>query len=141
MFDQLSIKDSALTAARTMNPQDPTLLDATGGRAKVYVGTLDLMLRRPLGWGSAYVFGGFGGMRRSLALTGPAGAGALIEPTSPTVFGSGGNSGAFDAGAGMNFRLGDHIGGITPYAEVRVVHGFADNSATTLIPLSIGIRY
>jgi hypothetical protein len=141
MFDHLAIKNSALIAARTMNPQDPELLNATGGRAKVYVGTLDLVLRRPVGRADAYVFGGFGGMRRSIGLTGPSGQGALIEPTSPVVFGSGGNSGAFDAGAGLNIRLGDHLGGITPYVEVRVVHGLAVNSATTLIPLSIGIRY
>src|ERR1035437_7745811 len=46
----------------------------------------------------AYVFGGYGWLQRSLDFTGASTQGSLLQPTNSGVFGSGGNSGAFDVG-------------------------------------------
>jgi hypothetical protein len=48
------------------------------------------------------------------------------------------SSGSVDGGAGINFKK---KGFPMPYAEVRVVHGLAINHSTTLIPVSVGIRW
>jgi hypothetical protein len=141
MFGQLAIKPSALQLAQSLNPTDVGLLEATSGRAKFYATTLDPTFRFRINDGgsvSGYFFGGFGWFRRSLEFTGVSGEGSLLQPSSPVVFGSGGNSGAYDAGGGIDFTLRR---GLTPYVEVRLIHGVAINSASTLLPISAGIRW
>jgi hypothetical protein len=139
MFDQLRIQPTALQRARILNPTDVGLLEATGGKAKFYSTTLDPTLRFPVrGRFSAYLFTGFGWLRRDLEFTGPSTQGALLQPGGPAVFGNGGNSGACDAGAGLNFRLSR---GLMLYAEGRILHGLAVNNASTLVPISAGIRW
>jgi hypothetical protein len=142
MFDQLGVKQTALEAAGASNPTNVGVLEATGGRAKYFSTTLDPTYRFPSrGPATVYLFGGFGWMRRSIELTGVSGEGSLLEPNGPVVFGSGGDSGAYDAGAGANFRLGNKTGGLMLYVEARVIHGLAVNKSSTLIPISGGIRW
>jgi hypothetical protein len=141
MFDQLGIKQTALQQARILNPTNIGLLEANSGRAKYYSTTLDPTFRFPVpGAVSVYVFGGFGWLRRNLEFTGASAQGALLQPGSPVVFGNGGNSGAYDAGAGIDFRP-RKLGGLMFYTEARVLHGLAINNATTLVPISAGIRW
>ncbi len=142
MFDQLGIQAAALQQARLSNPTDIGLLEATSGKAKFYSTTLDPTFRFRVSRAvNVYAFGGFGWFRRNLEFMGTSGQGILLQPGSPAVFGSGGNSGAYDAGAGVNFRLPRALGGLMLYAEARVVHGLAVNNATTLVPISAGIRW
>jgi hypothetical protein len=49
------------------------------------------------------------------------------------------NSGVFDLGAGLNFRLSKT--GASLYLEGRYVHGLAINGHTTLVPVVLGIRW
>jgi hypothetical protein len=142
MFDQMGIKQTALQQARVMNPTDIGLLEATSGKAKFYSTTLDPTFRIPVrGRFSLYLFAGFGWFRRDLEFTGSSSQGALLQPGSPVVFGNGGNSGAYDAGAGVDVRLPRALGGLMFYAEARVLHGLAVNNATTLVPISAGLRW
>jgi hypothetical protein len=138
MFDQLGVKQSALQVAGTSNPTNIGVLEATGGRAKYYTATFDPTYRFwARGATGLYVLGGFGWMRRSLTLTGVSGQGSLLEPNSPVVFANGGNSGALDVGAGTNVKVGSWV----LYGEARVIHGLAANKSSTLVPVSVGIRW
>ena len=140
LFDQLAAKKLAVTDAQALNPTNIGLLQATGGKAKYYSTTLEPTFRQSAGDRlTVYFFGGFGWFRRSLEFTGNAGFGALLQPGGPAVFGSGGNSGAFDAGAGADVRPSK--GRFTVYLEFRYLHGLALNHETTLIPLSAGFRW
>jgi Outer membrane protein beta-barrel domain len=139
IFDQAGISQTGLQNAKLSNTTNTALLSATAGKAKFITATLDVKYRIP-GAHGLYVFGGYGLLRRTLDFTGVSTQGGLLQPTSPTVFGKGGNSGAFAAGAGVNFKNKKRHWPMF-YAEVRVVHGFAVNSTTTLLPLSAGIRW
>lgn len=142
MFDQLGVSQTALQQARILNPTDIGLLQATSATAKFYSTTLDPTVRFPeKGHLQFYAFAGFGWLRRSLDFSGTSGDGALLQPAAPSVFGTGGNSGAYDAGLGGNFRLRAPMEHFRFYAEVRVLHGLAVNRETTLIPISAGIRW
>jgi len=140
MYDDLAVSQSALQTARTLNTTNVGLLAATSGIAKFYTLTLDPTFRFPVGQrANVYVLGGFGFFRRDLQFSGSTTEGSLLQPVSQTVFGSGGNSGGFDAGGGVNFKLANT--GLMVYAEARVVHGLGINTSNTLIPISAGIRW
>lgn len=140
-FNDLGVKASALQSASASNPTNIPVTQATGGRARFYTATLDPTYRfRSNGPIEPYLFAGFGWMRRDIALTGSNGGNSLLEPNNPVVVGVGGDSGAFDGGAGLNIRPW-HKRGPTFYAEVRVLHGVGANKSATLIPISGGIRW
>jgi hypothetical protein len=142
LFDQVTVKPAAIEQAKVLNPTNVGILAANSGRAKFYSTTLDLTFRVPVkGPVELYGFAGFGWLRRDLEFTGASGAGVLLEPGSPVVFGSGGNSGAFDVGGGAEFRLPRKAGGLMLYIEGRVLHGLAVNHETTLLPFSAGVRW
>jgi len=141
LFDKMRVSPAALSQARDLNPTDIGLLEANSAKAKFYSTTLDPTLRSGdlLFKGlTLYAFGGFGWLRRSLEFSGSAGQGELLQPGSPVVFGSGGNSGAYDVGVGLSYRIRRSL---MVYAEGRRIHGLAINNATTLLPLSVGFRW
>jgi hypothetical protein len=86
-----------------------------------------------------YALGGFGWFRRSIKFTGPT-ANLLLHPGDSAI-GSpvSANSGAFDAGGGVNFRVNG--AGLRVYAEARYLRGLAVNRRSTLVPLTFGIRW
>jgi hypothetical protein len=142
LYDESGIKPDALQQARTLNPQNIGLLQATSGRAKLYSTTLDPTFRfRVKSQADIYVFGGYGWFRRTLEFTGVSSQGELLQPGNPVVFGRGGNSGGFDAGGGVNFKLPHRLSGLMVYAEAKVLKGLAINSGTTLLPVSFGVRW
>ena len=50
------------------------------------------------------------------------------------------NSGAYDIGGGVNVSV-KRSGGLMVFVEGRVYHGAAINRSSTLVPLSVGIRW
>lgn len=141
MFDRMGVTTAALQQARISNPTNVGLLEATSARARFFSMTLDPTLRIPITPRvSLYGLGGFGWFRRSIVFTGASSQGALLEPGAPAVFGSGGNSGAYDFGGGINVRPWKRVG-LTIYAEARFIRGLAVNNASTLVPLSAGVRW
>src|ERR1019366_163333 len=141
LYGQLDVKAAALQEAKTLNPANVGLLQATSGKAKYYAVTFEPTYRARLHFErvNGYVFAGFGWFRRDLEFTGASGQGALLQPGSPPVFGSGGDSGAVDAGGGIDFK--PSAARLKLYLEARVVHGLAVNHGTMLVPVSIGIRW
>jgi hypothetical protein len=136
VYNRLDAIGAALAQATNANP---SLSAATSAHGSFSAATLDPTVRIPLSprWG-LYGSGGFGWFRQGVGfnISTPA---TLIQPGNATLARLAANSGVFDAGGGINF-------GITPksvmlYAEVRVYRGLAINSATTLMPISFGIRW
>lgn len=141
MFNELGITRSELNA-----------LNQPDGNARVYSVTLDPTVRLPLGHGfSAYLLGGGGYLRRTVEFTQPTLAqtfvfnpwwgyiGPALVPVNQILGSVTSNSGAFDVGGGVNLALpktGAHL-----FIESRYFHGFTSNSNTTLVPLTVGIRW
>jgi len=140
LFDRMNVSQTALQQAVALNPTNVGLLQASSAQGTFLNTSLDPTLLFPVGEKvDIYVFGGFGWFRRTLSFSGGSAEGALLQPGSPTVFGSGGNSGAVDGGAGIDHR--PRKSGLAIYAEIKVVHGLAVNQSTTLVPISAGIRW
>jgi hypothetical protein len=142
LFDELDVQQQALNQAKTLNPTNIGILEASKAQAKFYSTTLEPTYRFPAGDRvNVYLFAGFGWFRRSVEFTEEnSGQGALLQPGGPAVFGSGGNSGAYDAGGGFDVR--PFRGRLKLYWECRYLHGLAVNHETTLLlPVSAGIRW
>jgi hypothetical protein len=148
MYDQLGISgDTSQIAAN--NPQIPTLLSASSGKAKFYTTTFDPMVRFRIPKASYlnfYVMGGAGWMRRTLDFTGTATTAGSLVPSSPVVVLLSGNSAAYDFGGGVSVRpypagSSSKAGGTLVYLEGRRVHGLGINASSTFWPLSVGLRW
>jgi opacity protein-like surface antigen len=139
MYDRLAATAPALAQA-IAGDTTGQLASATSAHGSFYATTLDptvryLINRRT----SLYLLGGFGWFRRGVEFNG-AKPSTLIQSGGFTLDKLSANSGAFDVGAGVNFGL-THNGGLMVYAEARVYRGLAVNSGTTLLPLSVGVRW
>jgi len=141
MFNQLGVTRSALTA-----------LNQPDGNARVYTFTADPTLRIPLGnRTSLYVLAGGGYLRRTVQFTKPTLAQTYIYdpwfgfitpvviPVNQVLGSISSDAGVYDVGAGLNialprtrFRL---------YVESRYFHGFTSNSNTTIVPVTLGLRW
>jgi hypothetical protein len=141
IYQQSAINLNAVREAIALNPQNTALLSATSGTAKFYSTTLDFVPRFEASRRvSVYALGGFGWLRRTLVFEGVSSQGSLLQPSGPTVFAPHRNSGVVDGGAGIDFGVFGR-GSIKLFGEVRVLHGLATNSGTTLVPLSAGVRW
>jgi hypothetical protein len=88
---------------------------------------------------SVYFSGGYGWFRRGVAIDGP-GTETLNQSSTSTLEKLTANSGALDAGVGVNFGITKR-GALMVYAEARAYRGLAINSGTTLVPVSVGVRW
>lgn len=138
MYARLDAAGAALAAAKAADPAQ--LASATSAHGSFYTATLDPTVRIPLTRRiGLYGSGGFGWLRRSVAFNG-ANPATLLQSSAFTLDRLASNSGVFDLGGGMNFGL-THGGGLMLYGEIRVYRGLTVNSATTLLPLSVGVRW
>ena len=141
LFNQSGFQPGVAVETAGSNPQNPKLLSATGGRTKFFSATFGPTFRCPTnGPVKPYIFGGFGWMRREAQITGEPIQGIIYQPSSPVVGVTGGNSGAFAAGVGVDIGHIDAVGGMKFFTEVRILHGLGINSGTTLAPAA-GIRW
>jgi hypothetical protein len=140
MFSQLGITRTELN-----------LLNEPDGNARTYSVTVDPTFRLPLpGGASLYVLAGGGYLRRTVEFTQPILAqtfifdpwwglfGPAVVPANQVLGSVSSNSGAIDAGAGINIPLPRtrlHF-----YIESRYVHGFTSNTNTAIVPIVFGIR-
>lgn len=138
-FIQAGLTQDGLHQAILVNP---ALASATSGTANYYSVTADPNFRYCV-WScrlTFYVLGGFGWMHRTVEFSGP--------PTGTSPVGSGKtvatfdyNSAAYDVGGGVTFGPFKPTEGVTYYVEARRLAGFGPNGASTLWPLSFGIRW
>jgi opacity protein-like surface antigen len=141
MFHQLGITRTELNA-----------LNQPDGNARVYSLTVDPTVRMPVHRNlSVYFLAGGGYLRRTVEFTRPTLAqtfvfnpwwgyiGPALVPVNQILGSAVSNSGAFDLGGGINFALAKT--GARLFLESRYFHGFTSNSNTTLVPLTVGIRW
>jgi opacity protein-like surface antigen len=127
-------------------------LNVPDGNGRAYTFTVDPTLRLPLGqhW-SVYVVAGGGYLRRTVEFTQPTSAatfvfdpwwgyfGPVLVPVNQILGSVSSNAGAFDVGAGINVPL--PVPRLHVFLESRYVHGFTDKSNTTIVPITVGIRW
>jgi len=136
VFQKFTASGPALSAAKAADPAH--LANATAAHGTFSAVTLDPTVRYAVNqhWG-LYGSGGFGWLRRSIGFTG-ANPATLQHPSGTSLLRLSSDSGAFDAGGGVNINV---YRGLMAFAEVRVYRGMAINGSTTLVPISVGLRW
>ncbi|HXE14844.1 MAG TPA: porin family protein [Bryobacteraceae bacterium] len=141
MFNQLGITGQQLDA-----------LQQPDGNARVYSFTVDPTFRFPL-FGSVQGYALFGGgwMRRTVQFTKPTLAqitifdpwwgyyGPALIPVNQILGSVSSNAGVVEFGAGMNIPLPRMSAKL--FIEGRYMHGYTENSPTTIVPLTVGLRW
>jgi hypothetical protein len=140
-FNQLGITRSALD-----------LEGQPDGNGRVYSLTVDPTVRFPLFKGvNGYLLGGGGWLRRTVEFTKPTLAqtiifdpwfgyyGPALVPVNEVLGSYTSDAGVVDVGGGLNIPLRDS--GISAFVEARYVHGFTPQTATELVPITVGLRW
>jgi Outer membrane protein beta-barrel domain len=140
-FQSLGITESAL--ARVNVPD---------GNGRVYTLTVDPRITIPLGRiAGFYILGGGGWMRRTVQFTQPTVAttlvfdpwwgyfGPALVPANQVLGSVSENAGVWDVGGGFNIPLPRTRTKL--YFEARYYDGLTNNTHTTLVPLTIGLRW
>ncbi|MGO4885816.1 MAG: hypothetical protein ACLP59_34095 [Bryobacteraceae bacterium] len=141
MFAHLGVTNWAINQAKSANAMNTAFEGVLGAKARFYSATFDPTVRIELPRGfSFYLLGGFGWFKRSVDFTGDANQGILIEPAAPSVLKPSCNSAAVDGGAGLNHLLHGQRSAMV-FVEARYLHGLGGNRATSLMPVSVGIRW
>jgi hypothetical protein len=137
LYDKFQVRKSALTDAIAKESQ---LSGATSAHGDFSAVTFDPTFRWALNRRiSVYWSGGFGWLHRGVGVNGLSKVPPLL-PNSSSLGGAASNSGVFDFGMGLNYGP-RHWGGLMIFTEGRVYHGTAINSGSTLVPISIGLRW
>lgn len=134
-----------------MTGAELTTLNEPNGFAHVSSFTVDPTVHLPLGHGvNAYLLAGGGYLRRTVEFTQPTLAqtfvfapwwgyvGPALVPVNQVLGSISSNAGAYDVG-GLNFPLPRTK--LHMYIESRYIHGFTSASNTTVVPISVGIRW
>jgi hypothetical protein len=136
LYDKFRVRKSALLAAI---PKESEITGAVQAHGSFSAITFDPTLRYTHGLYSVYWVGGFGWLRRGLGFNG-------ANPV-PPLFPNGtsldrvvSNSGVFDFGMGINFAP-RRWHGLMVFTEGRFYHGTAINSGSSLVPVSVGLRW
>jgi hypothetical protein len=130
-------KALGITTSNPMNSQLAGTTSAHGGFSAV---TVDLSPRYAFSRrNSLYFVGGFGWLRRGIGFKGVNPA-TLLQSNGSTLDRVASNSGVFDAGVGFNRGL-TRNGGLMLFAEGRVYKGMAVNGGSTIVPVSVGVRW
>ncbi len=138
MYSQSKATAAALEAAKMANPTQ--LMNATSAHGSFSAVTIDPTARFAVNPRlSLYGLGGFGWFRRGVGFNG-ANPATLIQPHGDSLDRLSSNSGVFDFGGGANFGTIKN-GGLMLFAEIRWYQGTAINSGTSLVPLSVGVRW
>jgi hypothetical protein len=131
------VRESALVATIKKEPQLVGAKSADGDFSAV---TLDPTFRWVLNrHSSLYWSGGFGWLHRSIGFNGLSMVPPLL-PGSSSLGSATSNSGVFDFGMGFNYAP-TSFRGVMLFTEGRVYHGTAINSGSTLVPISVGVRW
>lgn len=125
-------------------------LSVPGGDTTFYSLTGNVKLNLiPVGPANVYVIGGGGWYRRTVRFTEPTtsvvtvfdpwwGYGQVVVPTNAVLGSVTRDSGGFNGGGGLEFRLGPEV---RVFAEARWHRAYHNPTNSTLIPLTIGIRF
>jgi hypothetical protein len=132
-------------------PMGSPFANATSAHGSFSAITLDPTFRLiPSRRYSLYWSGGFGWLRRGLSFNSspmtssstptPPPTPSPLFPGGTSLGGEASNSGVFDFGMGVNL-MPKSFHGLMLFVEGRVYHGTAINSLSTLVPISLGVRW
>jgi opacity protein-like surface antigen len=140
-FNQLGVTRSALNA-----------IDVPDGNGRVYSLTVDPKITFPIGdRASFYLLAGGGWLRRTVEFTKPTLAptiivdpwwgyiGPVLVPANQVLGSVTQDAGVWDVGGGFNFSLPRT--NMKLYVESRYYEGLTDNTHTTLVPITVGLRW
>jgi hypothetical protein len=137
LYDKFRVRESAM---KEVLMDDQQLAGAKSAHGDFSAVTLDPNYRWTFNRRSSlYLTGGFGWMHRGIGFNGLSKVPPLL-PSSTSLGGAASNSGVFDFGVGVNFSP-KPLRGLMLFTEGRVYHGTAINSGSTLVPVSIGVRW
>ena len=137
LYDKFRVRKSALSATIA---KEPALATATGAHGDFSAVTLDPTFRLSLSrYFSVYLSGGFGWLHRGIGVNGVSMVPPLL-PSSSSLGSFSSDSGVFDFGMGLNYSP-PSFRGLMIFVEPRVYHGTAINSGSTLVPISVGVRW
>lgn len=137
LYDKFRVRKSALSEAIAKESQ---LADATSAHGSFSAITFDPTFRWTLNRRtSLYWSGGFGWLHRGIGFNGVSTVPPLL-PNSSSLGSVASNSGVFDFGMGINYAP-RRFRGVMLFTEGRVYHGTAINSGSTLVPVSVGVRW
>jgi hypothetical protein len=137
LYDKFRARGSALAYAIS---QDPQLTGAKSAHGNFSAITLDPTFRfAGTRHFNAYATGGFGWLRRGVDFNSKNPVPGLLLSGS-SLARAATNSGVLDAAVGNNFSP-EVLHGAMLFIEVRVYHGLAINSLSTLVPVSLGVRW
>ncbi len=127
-------------------------LNEPDGNARVYSLTIDPKISFPLGSrATVYVLGGGGWLRRTVQFTQPVIAptyiynpwwgyiGPVYVPANQILGTVSQNAGAWDIGGGVNIPLPRT--GWKLYVQARYYDGLTNNTHTTVVPITVGLRW
>lgn len=126
-------------------------LNEPDGYGHVYTLTVDPKITFPLRRGSFYILGGGGWLRRSVTFTQPVVAqtfvfdpwwgyfGPALVPANQVLGSVGTNAGVWDVGGGFNIPL--PRSGFKIYIQARYYDGLTRGAHTTMVPLTLGVRW
>lgn len=140
-FHQLGLTRSALDA-----------VDVPDGNGRVFTFTVDPKISFPLGdRANFYILGGGGWLRRTVEFTQPTLAptfifdpwfgyiGPVLVPANQILGSFSQNAGVWDVGGGFNFPLPRT--NLKMYVEARYYDGMTNNTHTTIVPITVGLRW
>jgi hypothetical protein len=136
LYDKFRVRESALLAAI---PKEPAITGAVQAHGSFSAVTFDPTLRYTHGRYSPYLLGGFGWLRRGLGFNGANKVPPLF-PNGTSLDQVVSNSGVFDLGGGVNVVPSLRLG-LMLFIEGRFYHGTAINSGSSLVPISVGVRW
>jgi hypothetical protein len=137
LYNKFRVRGSALAEAMS---KDSALTGASSAHGSFSAVTLDPTFRVvPNPRYSLYWTGGFGWLRRGIGFNGVSMLPPLL-PSGSALYRVASNSGVFDFGMGANF-VPRSFHGIMLFTEGRVYHATAINSGSTLVPISVGVRW
>jgi hypothetical protein len=137
LYDKFRVRKAALSSAIAKESQ---LASATSAHGSFSAVTLDPTFRWTVNPRSnLYWSGGFGWLHRGIGFNGVSTVPPLL-PNSSSLGSVASNSGVFDLGMGINYAPRS-FRGVMLFTEGRVYHGTAINSGSTLVPVSVGVRW
>lgn len=127
-------------------------LNEPDGNARVYTLTVDPKISFPLGSrASFYILAGGGWLRRTVQFTQPVIAptyvydpwwgyiGPIFVPANQVLGSVSQNAGVWDIGGGVNIPL--RHSGWKVYVQARYYEGLTSNAHTSLVPITVGLRW
>lgn len=137
VYDRFNANAKALAQAKSANS---SVANATAAHGAFSAVTVDLNPRFVFNeTHDLYAIGGIGWLRRAIGFNG-ANPSTLLQSSGPSLDRLASNSGVVDFGVGVSSGP-RAFHGLMLFGEARLYRGLAINGGSTLVPISVGVRW